>query len=90
MALYNGRIANLSEPMVQAVLNSRVWPQGTTAQSCTIYADMMQLSCDPADDGKTGLTYHPKMGVNFTSKGDRDAVKYNFFKMTMTKDGLGF
>ena len=27
--------------------------------------------------------------VTFTKKGDRDAVKYNFFKMTMSKDSIG-
>ena len=47
---------------------------------------MMALSCDLADDGKDGLSYDPRKGVNFTNKGDRAAVKYNFFKMTMSKE----
>ena len=46
-----------------------------------MYADMMRLSCDPADDGKDGLAHGAAKGVSFTNKGDRAAVKYNFFKM---------
>ena len=34
-------------------------------------------------------TNDPAKGVNFTNKGDRAAVKYNFFKMTMSKASLG-
>ena len=89
IALYCGTIANLNDPAVQRVLKSRKWPTGNTAKSCRMYAEMMALSCDLADDGKDGLSYDPDKGVNFTNKGDRAAVKYNFFKMTMSKESLG-
>ena len=89
VARYNGRIANLDNPCVQAVLNSREWPAGNTAEACRMYAEMMRLSCDPADDGKGGLTHDSAKGVSFTFKGDRAAVKYNFFKMTMNKESIG-
>ena len=107
---YNKRIANLSDPAVQDVLKSREWPRGGTAEACRMYAEMMRLSCDPADDGKDGLTHDAAKGVSFTNKGDRAAVKYavrlppcgpvslirslavrryNFFKMTMSKESIG-
>jgi len=89
VARYNGRIANMSDPAVQTVLKSRAWPSGGTAESCAMYAEMMALSCDMADEEKDGLKYDPAKGVNFTNKGDRAAVKYNFFKMTMSKESIG-
>ena len=89
IARYCGTIANPHDPAVQRVLKSREWPAGGTADACRMYAEMMVLSCDLADAGKDGLTYDAAKGVNFTSKGDRAAVKYNFFKMTMSKESLG-
>ena len=62
----------INDPAVQAVLTSREWPAGNTADSCAMYAEMMRLSCDLSDDGKDGrVTYDPAKGVNFTNKGDR-------------------
>ena len=29
-----------------------------------------------------GLVYEPRLAVDFTNKGDRDVVKYNFYKMS--------
>ena len=83
VARYAGRIANLHDPAVRAVLESREWPCGGTAEACRMYADLMRLSSDPGDDGRNGLWYDPVKGVGFTQKGDREAVKYNFVKMTM-------
>jgi len=93
VARYSNRIANLHDPSVQAVLQSRQWPSGGTAESCAMYADMMtrttveEMSKSLANHSE--LTYDPHFGVDFTSNGDRDAVKYNFFKMTMSKDSIG-
>ena len=35
-----------------------------------------------------GLVYHARLGVDFTSKGDRAVVQYNFFKLTVGLHGL--
>ena len=85
IASYCGIIKNLSDPDVATVLASREWPKDNAS-----YAEMMRLTgskevaaADPE------LSHHPTMGVDFTNKGDRAAVKYNFFKMTMSKDSLG-
>lgn len=93
IARYCSTIRNLSDPDVQAVLKSRVWPAGGTAESCRMYAEMMtrttveEMSTSLAL--RSELTYDSALGVDFTSKGDRDAVKYNFFKMTMSKESIG-
>lgn len=73
------RITNFDDPAVQHVLHSRCWPA-----SVAEYAQMMRYTRrdDALENEKLGLTYHPSLGVEFTSKGDRLAVKYNFFKMT--------
>jgi len=89
VARYNGRIANLADPSVQAVLNSRSWPDGSATESCRTYAAMMknttieEMSTSQCDHSE--LTYNPVLGVDFTNKGDRAAVKYNFFKMTLSR-----
>ena len=79
IALYNNRIANLDDEAVQHVLKSRGatgWPQ-----SIAEYSEMMRYTCDtkPSD----GLVHDATLGVDFTHKGDRAVVLYNFFKMTM-------
>ena len=89
IALYNKRIVNLGDADVQTVLRSREWPSGGIVEACRMYGEMMGSSNDVTDTGVDGLTYDPGKGVSFTSKGDRQAVKYNFFKMTMVKKGLG-
>ena len=88
IARYNNRIVNLDDPVVQKVLKSRDWPTGDAAKSCAMYEDMMKLSCKMEDDGRDGMTYDSENGVNFTAKGDRAAVKYNFFKMTMSRESI--
>ena len=54
-----------------------------------MYADMMQTTHDKSENGHDGLTYHGTKGVSFTNKGDRAAVKWNFFKMTMKAADIG-
>lgn len=73
------RIKNYDDPSVQRVLKSRPWP--TTVPE---YAAMMKHTRrdDPEENAKLGLVFDPKLGVDFTAKGDRLVVKYNFFKMT--------
>ena len=43
-----------------------------------------QLSAvnDLLENRKLGLVYSASLGVDFTAKGDRQVVKYNFYKMT--------
>ncbi|CAK0904764.1 unnamed protein product [Prorocentrum cordatum] len=89
IARYANRIVNLTDAAVQAVLESRDWPSGDTVESGKMYADMMRLTHDQAEDGQDGLTYNQTLGVSFTSKGDRTAVRYNFFKMTMQASDIG-
>lgn len=75
IARHNGTIANLDDPDVVEVLRARDWP-------CTVaqYEEMLTntLEANPA----AGLKHDPELGVDFTDKGDRDIVKYFFFKMT--------
>lgn len=72
------RIINLSDPEVQRVLHARQWPE-----TIEEYAQMMAHTTRREYAGKNGLLYHETLGVDFTFRGDRDAVKYNFFKMTV-------
>jgi len=81
-ALQSGRIANMGDPEVQRVLESRPWPQ--TAQE---YEQMMRYtrhrepaSADPSSPD--ALEFNEELGVDFTSKGDRQVVLQNFFKVT--------
>ena len=71
IALYNNRIANLEDAEVQHVLQCRPWPDGDPKQSTQAYADLMDPNAPEAEC------------VMFTDKGDRSAVQYNFFKMTL-------
>ena len=87
IALFNDRIANLNDPAVQQVVASRGsvgWPQ-----SIAEYADMMKYTCE-RDGANDGLVYDPERGVDFTNKGDRAVVLYNFFKMTMGPQSLDY
>ena len=45
------------------------------------YAEMMQYT-RRQEEARDGLIYDAKLGVDFTAKGDRLVVKYNFYKMT--------
>jgi len=75
IALSNGLIANIDDPDVQDIVHGRRWPK-TVEQ----YADMMKYTTvSPPDDG---LIHDPLLGVDFTARGDRDVVRFNFFKMT--------
>merc|ERR1712137_1085293 len=78
-ALWSHRIVNFSEPEVQTVLKSRKWP--ATAED---YIDMMKYTRgeDEELNRREGLTYSKELGVDFTSKGDRQVVLQNFFKVT--------
>ena len=64
----------------RGVFRSRKWPPTTVAE----YAQMMKYTRrnEPDENEKHGLIYSKERGVDFTSKGDRLVVKYNFFKMT--------
>ena len=80
IALYCGIIRNLDDPDVAEVLKSREWPNDNAS-----YANMMRQTSRPeVANADAELTYHPEMGVDFTNKGDRAAVKYNFFKMALS------
>ncbi|CAK0788078.1 unnamed protein product [Prorocentrum cordatum] len=75
------RIINLGDPSVQRVLTqSRKWPTNVTE-----YAEMMKytLNSPTSAEQAEGLKQDKSLGVNFTAKGDRSFVKYNFFKFTM-------
>ena len=78
-ALANGRIVNLNDPDVRRIHESRAWP--TTASE---YETMMQYTRrDHAEqNAREGLIYNENLGVDFTSKGDRQVVLHNFFKAT--------
>ena len=63
---------------MQEVLSSRRWPRDVAE-----YADMMSRTTeDRPENAAENLTFDPKFGVDFTDRGDRGAVEYNFFKMT--------
>ena len=72
----------------------RAWPSGATEDACRMYADMMasttveEMSTSKCATG--ALKYDPTLGVDFTNKGDRAAVQYNFFKMTMKAEHMQF
>ena len=75
IARKNNRIKNLNDPDVQRVLASRPWPETNDD-----YAEMMTYTDSPSPP--QGLVYEPSLAVDFTNKGDRDVVKYNFYKMS--------
>jgi len=89
IALYSGRIKNLDDDPVKKVFASREWPSGGTVGSCQMYADIMKLTTDRDEAVRDGLKYDDTKGIRFTSKGDRGAVKWNFFKMTMKAADIG-
>ena len=78
IASYCGIVANPDDDDVAALRNARRWPTDNAS-----YAAMMRFTSKPenADDE---LTYDPELGVDFTNKGDRAVVKYNFFKMAIS------
>ena len=78
IALYCGIIKNLNDPDVDEVLRSRTWPQSNSA-----YAKMMAFT-SKEQNVDAELQYDPVLGVDFTNKGDRSVVRYNFFKMALT------
>ena len=87
IARFNARIANWSDAAVQQVVVSRGsvgWPE-----SIAEYAEMMKYTSE-RDSEKDGLVYDAERGVDFTNKGDRAVVLYNFFKMTMGPQSLDY
>ena len=70
----NRRLANLADPVVMLEVEGQRKWPTTVKE----YAEMM----DPS------VPDHSR--VEFTNRGDRKVVKYNFFKMTMGPQSLNF
>ena len=55
---------------------------GPSPPTKTMASPLYTRRNEPDENEKHGLIYSKERGVDFTSKGDRLVVKYNFFKMT--------
>lgn len=78
IASYCGIVANPDDDDVVALHNARRWPTDNVS-----YAAMMRFT-SKAENADGELTYDALLGVDFTNKGDRAVVKYNFFKMAIS------
>merc|ERR1711933_380620 len=70
---------NMEDPDVKATLAARPWPETVKE-----YAKMMTLTtCEQSAGKEDSLQLDKELGVDFTNRGDRAVVKYNFFKMSI-------
>lgn len=77
IALFCQTIKNLGDEDVKRVRDSRQWPEDNRS-----YAEMMGRTT-VRENARDGLVFDPVKGVDFTSRGDRAVVQYNFFKMAL-------